>query len=225
MSVDLLEVDDPELGRLRVPEGGSTVLLGPSGAGKSRWLARLLGIARATGGGNLRWAGHPVTTEQLRTHVGWVPQTDAVFLSGTVWENVRTPPGRRPRPDDRTALDVLDLLGLANRRRDPCSALGRGERRRVGLARALAARAELLVVDDPLDPTVTSWWADVLRQAPGGGPRGVLTASGLADAHARSHDRVALVADCRVIAEGAWPDLLQSMDPDVRGVLTWTRQT
>jgi len=165
----LFEFDDPGRGRLSVAAGETVVLLGPSGAGKTRLIRSLLALP-APGEqwleplAGLRVRGQPALPEAVAALAGWVPDGDGVFLSDTVGDNVARPPGVAPY-DPATARDVLDLVGLGDRADDPVSALGWGGRRRVALARALASRRPLLVVDGELDPTIWPLLPALLEQA------------------------------------------------------------
>ncbi len=147
-----------------MPTGGMRFLLGASGAGKSVMLKLILGLMRPD-------AGRIVVNGQridqlrerdllpLRANIGMVFQENALFDSLTVDENV----GYRlyeetdlPVPEARArVMEVLGFIGLAEYTSRLPSELSGGQRRRVGLARALASRPGLLLFDDPttgLDP-------------------------------------------------------------------------
>jgi ABC-type multidrug transport system ATPase subunit len=218
----LFEFDDPARGRLSVASGGTVVLLGPSGAGKTRLIRSLLGVAPPVGArvgppAGLRVRGRPAGPDGVAPLAGWVPEGDGVFLSDTVGDNVGRPPGIAP-VDAAAAHDALDLVGLAARAGEPVQGLGRGGRRRVALARALAARRPLLVIDGELDPTIWALLPDLLEQA-----RWietvVLAASSTAAIARFGAGTVALMADGRIVAQAPLPALAASSDPDIRGVL------
>jgi hypothetical protein len=110
--------------------------------------------------------GRPVPPgEGIAPLAGWVPDGDGVFLSDTVGDNVARPPGTPPA-EPGAARDALELVGLAGRAGEPVAGLGRGGRRRVALARALAGRRPLLVVDGELDPTIWALLPGLLAQTP-----------------------------------------------------------
>lgn len=206
----LVEMDDPALGRLVVGAGETVVLLGPSGSGKTALVRSLLGVSSPLPRPrSLRVRGGPV--EDLAGVAGWVPDGDGVFLSESVSGNVDR--------DARRAVDALDLVGLAGRATDPVEALGRHGRRRVALARALALRRPLVVVDGELDPTMSALLPDVLAQLPW--VESVLLAMATAGERAWRADTVVLMADGRVVAQAPLAHLVESPDPDVRGVLAW----
>ena len=97
--------------------------------------------------------------------------------------------------------------------------LHRRGRRRVALARAIASRRPLLVVDGELDPTLWALLPGVLEQAPG--VESVLLATATAGDRAWKADTVALVSDERLVAQASLAELVDSTDPEVRAVLSW----
>ncbi|MEW6472032.1 MAG: ATP-binding cassette domain-containing protein [Actinomycetota bacterium] len=216
----LLELDDPVRGRLVVGAGQTVVLLGPSGAGKTRLIRALLGLEGSGPEAVLAVRGRPARPRDLAALVGWVPEGDGVFLSDSIWDNVAHPPGVAPTDSD-LARDALDLVGLADRAREPVANLPRGGRRRVALARALASRRPLLIVDGELDPTLWALLPGVLEQAPG--VEAALLATATAGERAWQADTVALVAADRLVAQAPLAELVDSTDPQVRSVLSWVQ--
>ena len=214
----LLELDDPVRGRLVVGTGQTVVMLGPSGAGKTRLIRALLGLDESGPEAVLSVRGRRARPRELAALVGWVPEGDGVFLSDSIWDNVAHPAGAAPN-DRVLARDALDLVGLAERAREPVANLPRRGRRRVALARALASRRPLLVVDGELDPTLWALLPGVVEQAPG--VESVLLATATAGDRAWEADTVALVSGERLVAQAPLADLVDSTDPEVRAVLSW----
>jgi osmoprotectant transport system ATP-binding protein len=147
---------------LHVAEGEFCVLIGPSGCGKStllRMINRLVPIdegAIRIGGRDIR----DIPAEALRRRIGYAIQSTGLFPHWTVADNVATvprllgwPPARiRERVEELLLMLRLDPAGF--RARYPQQLSG-GEQQRVGVARALAADPELLLMDEPfaaLDP-------------------------------------------------------------------------
>ena len=152
-----------------VPKGSMTMLLGASGAGKSVLLKLILGLMRPDGG-TIHVNGERIDTmpeEQLlalRSDVGMCFQENALFDSLTVDENVGfrlRDVAHRVAGDvvDARVAEVLGYVGLTGYEERMPSALSGGQRRRVGIARAMASKPSLLLFDDPttgLDPVIAS---------------------------------------------------------------------
>jgi ABC-type Fe3+/spermidine/putrescine transport system ATPase subunit len=135
-----------------VASGEFLVLLGPNGSGKTTLLRCIAGLERPSAG-TVRLAG--VNLEGLppfRRGIGLMFQDPALFPHRTVYENIAYAPllQRRARTDvDREVdglVDLLHLSGFEDRRPDQLSG---GERQRVALARTLAARPRLVLLDEP----------------------------------------------------------------------------
>jgi osmoprotectant transport system ATP-binding protein len=147
---------------LSVPKGAFCVVLGPSGCGKSTML-RMINRLVTFDSGTIRVAGEEVRRvppEALRRRIGYVIQSTGLFPHWRVEDNIATVPfllgWPRPRVRDRVT-ELLHLLRLdpdSYRTKYPHQLSG-GEQQRVGVARALAADPELLLMDEPfgaLDP-------------------------------------------------------------------------
>jgi phospholipid/cholesterol/gamma-HCH transport system ATP-binding protein len=152
----------------QIPRGGMRILLGDSGAGKSVVLKLILGLLRPDAGA-IVVGGQRVDTMperdllRVRADVGMLFQENALFDSLTVNENV----GYRlyeetgmPRAAVRARVEeVLTFVGLRSLIDAMPATLSGGERRRVGIARAIASRPALLLFDDPttgLDPIIAT---------------------------------------------------------------------
>jgi phospholipid/cholesterol/gamma-HCH transport system ATP-binding protein len=152
-----------------VAKGRMTILLGASGSGKSVALKLILGLLRADAGTilvNGRRVDNMSEQEllEMRADIGMLFQESALFDSLTVAENVGYRLSEELRlPDaevDARVTEVLGFVGLAEYGERATSELSGGQRRRVAIARAMAAKPSLLLLDDPttgLDPiTATS---------------------------------------------------------------------
>ena len=137
--------------RLGVAPGTATVLLGPSGAGKTTLLRTIAGFVPPRSG-SIRLDGAVLDGRPPeRRGIGFVPPNLGLFAHRTVLGNVRYPLEIAGHPDvpaaARAWMERFDLLALADRYPRELSS---GERQRVAMARALAARPRLLLWDEPL---------------------------------------------------------------------------
>ena len=141
---------------LDVPPGAFIVLLGPSGCGKST-LLRTINRLVVPSAGRIEVDGVDVTTvdpQSLRRGIGYVIQAVGLFPHLSVAQNVAVVPQLLRRPPGEIAARVDELLGLVRlppeRYRDRLPReLSGGEQQRVGVARALAARPRVLLMDEP----------------------------------------------------------------------------
>lgn len=133
-----------------LPAGSWGIVLGPAGAGKTTLLETICGVRQPTAG-RIALRGADVTDLPAeRRGVGMVYQHGYLFPHLSVMENVRY--GAR---DSAWASDMADRFGAAELRDRPVRALSGGERQIVALARALAPRPDILLLDEPfaaLDP-------------------------------------------------------------------------
>jgi molybdate transport system ATP-binding protein len=135
------------------------VLFGPSGSGKTLTLQAIAGLltpdrGRIAVNGDVLYdskAGINLPTRQRG--VGYVFQDYALFPHRTVWENVafglKPLFGRVSRADARRVDELLDIFGLRALARHRPSALSGGQKQRTALARALATRPRMLLLDEP----------------------------------------------------------------------------
>jgi phospholipid/cholesterol/gamma-HCH transport system ATP-binding protein len=163
-----------------LPLGTRALVLGRSAAGKTVLLKALAGLVSPASGA-VTWEGQEVARlsqdERRRRQAafGMVFQTDALFDSLTVRQNVLLPLRRRRVPEEDAqarALEVLRAVGLQEAADVLPERLSGGMKKRAGIARALAARPSVLLADDPfagLDPGTTRQVARVLLEVAGAG--------------------------------------------------------
>jgi len=139
---------------LEVPAGTVTAILGASGAGKTTLLRVVMGLDRldagriAVGANIVADEGVHVATERRR--VGYVSQEGALFPQLSVNDNIAFGLPRGERKSSKRVHEVLELVGLSEQflSRNPAQLSG-GEQRRVALARALAPRPIVILLDEP----------------------------------------------------------------------------
>ena len=150
-----------------VPQGQGVVFLGPSGIGKTMILKLIIGLIRPTSG-EILIDGHEIgsaSEEQrhaIRAQVGMLFQGAALFDSLTVFENIAFSLRERGEKDEDKIASIveskLEVIGLPEVTKKYPSQLSGGQKKRVGLARALASSPKIMLFDEPttgLDPTAT----------------------------------------------------------------------
>ena len=194
---------------LVVEAGTLLAVVGPNGAGKSTLLKLMAGLLRPWTG-RVEVLGHPAGQQAKR--VAYVPQAELVDWSFpiTVGEVVmmgrypRLGPLRRPgAADRRAAAEALEKVSMAAEAGTQIGALSGGQRRRVFLARALAAEPDLFLLDEPvtgIDATTQEDLMDILEAEARRGKTVVATTHDLACA-AQRFQRVAAI-NRTVIAHG-----------------------
>ncbi|WP_460708542.1 ABC transporter ATP-binding protein [Myceligenerans halotolerans] len=139
--------------------GRVTALIGPNGSGKTTLLLMLAGLLTPDAG-TISVAGFdPVTrTYQARSRTGWMPDVFGTWDSLTAREVLTTVAAAyriAPADGERRAAELLDLVHLSELADEPAHVLSRGQKQRLGLARALVHDPEVLLLDEPasgLDP-------------------------------------------------------------------------
>jgi ABC-2 type transport system ATP-binding protein len=193
-------------------------LLGPNGAGKTTTVeilegyrkrdggeVEVLGIDPARGGG--RW----------REQIGVVLQSSAMYETLTPAEMLRLFAGyyREPRPVD----EVIELVGLQEKRDDRVRRLSGGQRRRLDLGLALVGDPELIFLDEPttgFDPRARRQAWETIRGLRSLGKTILLTTHYLDEAEQLA-DRVAVLAQGQIVASGAPAELTGSVpDTEIR---------
>ncbi|GGD11949.1 sulfate/molybdate ABC transporter ATP-binding protein [Nocardioides daphniae] len=221
LSLDAAVTDRDVAAQLEVADGETLALLGPNGAGKSTLLALVAGLLRPDHG-TVTLDGRLLTdVRDGRTHA-WVPAYDRHVATLTqealllphlsVRANVEFGPraqGRSRREARATALEWLERVGVADLADRRPGSLSGGQAQRVAVARALAARPRLLLLDEPmaaLDVEVTPAVRETLRQVLAEMTCVVVTHDVL-DA-ALLADRVAVIEGGRVVEQGRTTDVL-----------------
>ncbi|WP_313928643.1 LPS export ABC transporter ATP-binding protein [Pseudoxanthomonas sp.] len=210
---------------LTLQPGEVVGLLGPNGAGKTTCFYMIVGLVAADAG-SIELDGQDITAEPMyqraKLGVGYLPQEPSVFRKLSVADNIRLVLELRDNLDsagiERELVSLLDELQVTHVADQLGASLSGGERRRVEIARALAARPRLMLLDEPfagVDPISVGEIQRIVKHLKDRGI-GVL----ITDHNVRETlgicDRAYILNAGSVLAQGA-PDALLA-NPDVRRV-------
>jgi osmoprotectant transport system ATP-binding protein len=208
---------------LEAPDAAITVLVGPSGCGKTTTLRMTNRLVEPSGGriliDGVDIRDRPVT--QLRRGIGYVIQQAGLFPHRTVADNIATVPrllGVDRRGGRKRAQELMELVGL-----DPVLAgryphqLSGGQQQRVGVARALAADPEILLMDEPfsaVDPIVRKSLQDEFLQIQAEVGKTILFVTHDIDEAIRIGDKIAVLREGGHLAQFAPPKELLEKPAD-----------
>jgi iron(III) transport system ATP-binding protein len=209
---------------LGVRSGALVAVLGPSGSGKTTLLRCIAGF-EAPDAGEIRIDGRPVATPDAsvppeRRRIAVVPQEGALFPHLSVLGNVAYGLGRASRRAGRAAA-VLDLVGLAGFEDRMPHHLSGGQQQRVAVARALAPRPPIVLLDEPFNALDAALRADLRRDVwqalRADGATAVLVTHDQAEALSMAEE-IGVMRDGRIVQTGP-PELLYRApaDPWVAG--------
>lgn len=214
---------------LTVREGETLSVIGGSGTGKSVALKHIIGLLRPDQG-EVWVDGENVSRLSqdglyaLRRSVGYVFQFAALFDSMTIEENVgmglRRIAGMTAEQIRNRVTECLRLVDLSGYEERYPSELSGGQRKRAGLARAIATEPRYLLYDEPtsgLDPVTTTVIDDlIVRMSDELGVTGMVVTHDMKSAY-RISDRIAMLYDGRIRFEGTPEEVQHCDDPIVRG--------
>lgn len=215
---------------MEVEAGTTLAVLGRSGTGKSvllRCVARLLQVdeGEVEVGGRDMVAADERQVRDVRVRMGYVFQFAALFDSLRIGQNVELPLRRAGVPHEEARQrreEALALVGLTGTSDQLPSELSGGMRKRAGIARAIVSRPDILLYDEPttgLDPVTGAVIDDLMvRLKREMGVTGILITHDIRSAF-RVADRVALLHEGRLHAEGTPEEVRDSEDPLLRAFL------
>jgi len=194
---------------LLLARGSLTAIFGPNGGGKSTLLKCMAGLMKPWSG-SIEVLGAAVGVHAAR--VAYVPQAEQVDWSFPIAVDEVVAMGRTPRigplgrvgtTDRKAVTEALERVDMANLAERQIGELSGGQRRRVFIARAIAADAEIYLLDEPVtgvDPITQEKIMNILDAEAARGKTVIATTHDLACAAQRFHDVVALAG--RVVAHG-----------------------
>lgn len=168
-SLEVLKGVDAE-----IKKGEVISIIGPSGTGKSTFL-RCLNLLETPTDGSILIDGEDILSRtadvcKLRQRMGMVFQSFNLFNGKTILDNITLAPtkllGKKREEAEKEAMQLLEMVGLADKAGAMPSQLSGGQKQRVAIARALAMHPEILLFDEPtsaLDPTMVSEVLSVMR--------------------------------------------------------------
>jgi ABC-2 type transport system ATP-binding protein len=205
---------------LDVHHGEIVALLGPNGAGKTTTVEVLEGYRDRTGGEVAVLGQDPATRSPAwRARIGIVLQSTNDNVDLTVAEVVRH--FAAFYPDPRPVDELVEAVGLAEKRDSRVRELSGGQRRRLDVALGLVGRPELVFLDEPttgFDPEARRLFWDLVDRLRESGTTVLLTTHYLDEAE-RLADRVAVIAAGRIVADGP-PEVLGGRDR-AAAVVSW----
>ena len=206
VAVDSIDLD--------APAGQVTALIGPNGSGKTTLLLVLASLL-VPDAGEVRVAGFDPVTQpyQVRARTGWMPDTFGTFDTLTCREVLATTADAYHVPRIVAASrieDLLELVHLGDLADRPTQVLSRGQKQRLGLARALVHDPDVLLLDEPasgLDPRSRIELRGIVRGLAAKGKAVLVSSHVLAELDEMA-DRAVVVARGRTVAV---QDLLETV--------------
>jgi ABC-2 type transport system ATP-binding protein len=199
---------------LTVPAGVVYGFLGPNGAGKTTTMRILTGLVRSDGG-SIEMLGHKFERRQRRIlfEVGALIESPSFYPYLSARGNLRALAASGPRVPASRIDEMLELVGLADRAKEPVSRFSLGMKQRLGIAAALLNDPKLLLLDEPangLDPAGIVAMRELLRHLASTG-KTVFVSSHLLAEMTQMADLVGIIATGRLVREGPIDDLLREM--------------
>ncbi|WP_233609834.1 ABC transporter ATP-binding protein [Corallococcus sp. AB049A] len=197
---------------LHVPAGSAFGLIGPNGAGKTTFIKSVLGIVRPTAG-TVRVLGGSPEDPAIRARIGYLPER--LHLPGT-WKSpaflATVARLKGLKVDAGAHARLLERVGLSDAVDRRIGGYSKGMRQRLGLAAALLGEPAMLVLDEPtdgIDPMGRLEVRRILQEEVQKGVTLFLNSHLLAETE-RVCDRVAILADGRVLREGRLEELAKA---------------
>jgi phospholipid/cholesterol/gamma-HCH transport system ATP-binding protein len=209
--------------------GENVAVLGKSGSGKSVLIKIIVGLLKPDAG-EVWVLGKQVDKlkgrelDALRMRVGFSFQSSALYDSMDVYENLAFPltmnkPNLRKKEVDKAVEETLDAVGLASKINEMPSDLSGGQRKRIGIARTLILKPEIILYDEPtagLDPVTSGEINELIREVQQRyNTSSVIITHDLTCAKHTS-DRVAMLLDGQFSKVGSFASVFESEDEQIK---------
>ncbi len=211
-----------------VARGEALVIVGGSGTGKSVTLKHIIGLLKPDRG-RVIIDGHDITTlkevelNQFRRRFGMAFQEGALFDSMSVFENIAFPLRRHTKMTEKQirdrVLECLEDVHLHGVEKKRPSELSGGMRRRVGFARAISLKPEILLFDEPttgLDPVISDVVAELIEEMDVKLGTTTVTITHDMKVAFKIADRVAMLYQGQIIEDGTPEEFQRSQNPIVQ---------
>lgn len=213
---------------LDVNPAENMVVLGRSGSGKSVLIKMIVGLLPPDAG-TIEVLGLNVPTlsrpdlDKLRRRIGFSFQSSALYDSMSVGQNVAFPlqmntPGIKNAEVQQRVVEALEAVGLAASEHQMPSELSGGQRKRIGIARSLILRPEIMLYDEPtagLDPVTSTEINELIRAVQAQyHTASIIITHDLSCAKATG-ERVAMLLDGTILRVGSFDEVFQSDDPRI----------
>ncbi|MEC0239584.1 amino acid ABC transporter ATP-binding protein [Paenibacillus dokdonensis] len=197
---------------IEIAKGEVVVVIGPSGSGKSTFL-RCLNMLETPTSGEIAFEGDSITDKKhninlTREKMGMVFQQFNLFPHKTVLQNIMLAPvkvKKMAQPEaEKIALDLLQTVGLADKKDAYPSQLSGGQKQRIAIARALAMQPHVMLFDEPtsaLDPEMVGEVLEVMKKLAEGGMTMVIVTHEMGFAR-EVGDRIVFMDDGQIMEEG-----------------------
>ena len=200
-----------------IEKGEVVCLLGPNGAGKTTTFYMVVGLIKPNNG-NVYLNNQDITVwpmnERARAGIGYLPQENSIFRNLNVEDNIKLVLEMNDKLTVTEKTNKLEELltefGVMKLRKTPAVALSGGERRRVEIARALAASPDFMLLDEPfagIDPIAIGEIKDNIRKISEEKGLGVLITDHNPKATLSITDRAYVIFDGKIKIEGKSEDV------------------
>lgn len=197
---------------MKVERGDIFGFLGQNGAGKSTTIRIALGLVRPTSG-RVRVLGYDMSRQPLRAlkRIGALIEAPAFYENFSGRQNLRMLAAMSGGAERQRTENVLEIVGLRERARDPVRVYSHGMRQRLGIAQALLPNPDLVILDEPtdgLDPQGLCEIRALIRRLRDELGLTVLLSSHLLHEVEQICNRVAIIDEGRLLYQGRVEDLI-----------------